>query len=629
MELPVPLEIPWKLAASNQPLVPDGPKPSTIALYFFQPKMEALDLDYPDEYLVYLKFTVTICPFDSPWENRIKALLTGGLPVWSFLFELTVTPNPMQSGGFRPFFLAAAPLRRTMIETGIVGAELFEGEANGVAVGKSASQLHETGSSHGDTSTSGWAGSTSWPLGTLGFNTQDTSTSASFDRTVTQRVDTTQRDASQERRELLSHRTNVENMLSLLDAKHLGSPYLRFMMRPRPLRPLTVDPSDPNLWYSQLLARRSSGLEGIQEFFAVIAVPRPTNFCIAARAMRIGVFDAPPRPPRPSDFGAPRIDDPTSVARMENYLRTLYPPGTPLEELDIDIMPPAEAPNLPRPAITHWNVSGTRPTVVAIVESPRPAPDWSNRTMRVFAYKHRYEVWRDTVQWEYERNLARSPLERGMPFAMHDHLSTCFVRDASGDLRVKNYVARAAGPSEAGVASAESADAGNAILSRSATTRRDQVQRVVDWNAAEQRMVQQLRTQSLEQLEQRPLSGAHIVDFVLEQWAALQPDDKRNEPLDAAGAALGLSASTLQKLRKQGILDLRALAATIRHAAAIEGLNARQEQLALTLTKQELCAFEPTPTPAAMSAAEARSLRDGIAARLLVPAGGMPRRRRT
>jgi hypothetical protein len=39
--------------------------------------------------------------------------------------------------------------------------------------------------------------------------------------------------------------------------------------------------------FSQLLARRSSGIEGVQEYTAVIVVPKDEDFCVSARLRRV------------------------------------------------------------------------------------------------------------------------------------------------------------------------------------------------------------------------------------------------------------------------------------------------------------------------------------------------------
>lgn len=587
MELPIPIEIPWRLAATNQRLLDDGPSDATISLFYYQPQVEGLATLYPDEYLVYLKLVLSICPprlDDVPLKEAAKTLFAGDLPVWNVLLNLTVTPDPPKNGGIRPFFLAAAPMHRAMIETGVVGNELYEGEAAGLAVGKSASQLHETGSSHAETSTSGTSGDVGWLFGSVGFSTQDTETTTSFDRSVTQRVDTTQREASQERRELLSHRTSVANVLSLLDLKHLGSPYLHFMLRPRPLRPLTLDPSDPNLWYSQLLHRRSSGLEGIQEFFAVVAVPKDTDFCVHAHAMRISVLDDPPRFPDPLQTDFYDSEDLVADFRMLMYLYTTYPPGTPLEELDVDILPDALAKDLPRPVIGTWDVYDS---VVAWVRSPH-ATAQGDAVSHLLNYKHRTEVWLETIRWEYERALAESPLERGEVLNFNTYLNTCFSAEEDGGLSVSKFDSK--DPDLKYIdARLILANASTGLLKDATqSTRRRQVRNVAEWNALERRVAGSLSASaSRGRPLGQPLDGGRMAGLVLRRWAALAADDPRNRRLDSVGASLGLGAAQRARLQKAHITDLRGLARAINHAQQAADLDADRKKFARRLSKRE------------------------------------------
>ena len=146
-ELPIPLDIPWKLAATTQVLTSEDPQGATISLSYYNPRVESLEENFPDERLVYLKFTVSVSPCHlAPINDLNKFLreyLKGGLPVWHVQLDLKVTPKPTREGGIRPYFLSAAPLRRSMVETGVVGNDLFEGESDGVSVGRTASQLQE------------------------------------------------------------------------------------------------------------------------------------------------------------------------------------------------------------------------------------------------------------------------------------------------------------------------------------------------------------------------------------------------------------------------------------------------------------------------------------------------------
>ena len=145
--LPIPKEIPWQLASTTQMLVPEplGPDTATISLFTFVPHIDTLDKDYPNDQLVYLKFAVSIAPTSLfiPKDTSPEHLLFDkAWPIWRVIFDIKVTPNPAVMGGMRPYFMAASPIRRTMLETGVVGKQEFEGESNALAIGKSGSQVH-------------------------------------------------------------------------------------------------------------------------------------------------------------------------------------------------------------------------------------------------------------------------------------------------------------------------------------------------------------------------------------------------------------------------------------------------------------------------------------------------------
>ena len=245
--LSIPVEVPWRLAATTQRLKTGEAEETTLSLFYFEPQMAELQASYPNERFVYIKLTASVspCRTSDMVSDKVVTYLTGGLPVRHLLIDMGVTPNPFQEGGIRPYFHAAAPLRRSMVETGVFGYELYEGEANGLSVGKSASTLHESLTSQVASQVNSVRG------GLPGFITGSrvkTSTVADSDRSVEQYLETTNRDASVERRELLSHTTDLRNILTLLTAKHVGSPFLRFSLWPRPVGEIQMDPADPELW---------------------------------------------------------------------------------------------------------------------------------------------------------------------------------------------------------------------------------------------------------------------------------------------------------------------------------------------------------------------------------------------
>jgi len=253
-----PIEIPWKLAATTQPLSAGEPAQTALSLFFFEPDDATLTSRFPDDKLVFVKFTASISPASFPPElSRVAASFLGeGIPCMHVLLDLKVRNAAGDLGTIRPYFHAAAPLSRRMVQTGVVGADAYEGEAEGVAIGKSGSQVNETLRSHSNTvSASASAGLSLGPV-SFGGSVRTTKTDVASDRAVSQVVDTTNRQASEERRELISHTTRVENIISLLSAKYVGTPHLSFSVSPQPLQKISVDPSDPNLWFQQLLARR-------------------------------------------------------------------------------------------------------------------------------------------------------------------------------------------------------------------------------------------------------------------------------------------------------------------------------------------------------------------------------------
>jgi hypothetical protein len=297
-ELLPPIEIPWKLASTTQPLSASEPAQTAVSLFTFEPDDTVITGLFPDEKVIFLKFTASISPALFPKElSRVAANFLGeGIPCMHVLLDLKVRNASGEAGTIRPYFHAAAPLNRRMIQSGIVGDDQYEGESEGLMVGRSGSQMHESLRSN-STTNSGNAGA-GFSIGSfsIGGSVRTTSTDVASNRAVSQVVDTTNRQASEERRELFSHSTRVENIISLLNAKYVGTPHLSFSMSPQPLQQLSIDPSDPNLWFQQLLARRSSGIEGIQEFTAVMVVPKATAFCINARLRRVCLLDSPPGP---------------------------------------------------------------------------------------------------------------------------------------------------------------------------------------------------------------------------------------------------------------------------------------------------------------------------------------------
>jgi hypothetical protein len=603
-DLEIPTDVPWRLASTTRPLGPETLRQdtTTISLFTFVPTMESLDRDYPEERLIYLKFTISVSPmsplvddFFPPAGDPLNLFEVDVRPIFRLLFDVRISPEPYGKGAITPYFLAASPVRRSMIESGVVGQLASEGESKSLAIGKSGSQMHEGFSSTMDTSTT--SAGASWPLGSASIT--DTSTTVAGSREVVQHIDSTQREASTERRELVSHMTNVSNVLTLLSLSNVGSPYLRFSLWPRPLRPLTIDPADPNLWYAELLRRRSSGIEGIQEFFAIAVVPRALEgFCINAQLRRFSAV--PPPLPTGQDLTKPGSSDQTAAeqALLEDYLHKRFPPGTPADNLDVEVTPYGNPATL-RPVVGDWYSypsaypgSTTRSGVVAVGLADCSAQVPGEMVQFPAPYKTAMEVWLDMKRDEFEQELLKSPLEAGDVFFKHLTLHTCFGPPISPLVLAKTSSSKSIRPK---------------FLTRQGSKIRQEYsyrankfrlyqEAVFAWNAVEDQIGSMISHSSELPAADLRFDQPRMIEIALRRLAALAPEDPANKNLKEVASWFKLSPKRIAELQKSGIIDLRGLADTILLVPVADRLNRRR---ALQAKKDKGRASRPVIPPRA------------------------------
>lgn len=628
-----PLEIPWKLASTTQPLAAGEPAQTALSLFYFEPDDAALIGAFPDERIVFVKLTASVSPASIPptLSPLAAAFLGEGVPCMHLLLDLKVSAPDHAPGSVRPYFHAAAPLNRRMVQTGVVGGDAYEGESEALAIGKSGTQMRESLRSHASTTTASASAGVGIGIGPVSIGVSggisNTSTDLASNRAVSQVVDTTQRQAAEERRELISHTTNVENIISLLRAKYVGTPHLSFSLSPQPLTQLSIDPSDPNLWFQQLLARRSSGIEGIQEFTAVIVVPRGTGFCLNARLRRVCLLDSPPGPFEVRERFDPNLNL-LQLNRMVQYLNRTFPVGTPLEELDIDILGAlANAGQFRRPVLELWGLRLGPQLVVASVVSPTGTGD--GLAVGRASYKHFLEVWVDTLRDEYEREVARSPLERGMLFGENRFLDTCFgFADGSG-----GDGGGGSGTEGPFVVTGSTASVGplvrvplprgvfdiggSAVLARDgngSSTRSHAIETTTRWNAIDQRVAGLLSNGLIAAgAAEVPLKANDpaLVSVLLEHWRKLPADDPRNLAFEQAAALLKLGDAQRKALGGTGARNLSAIATALVGAACVEEHNADVER-ARELFKKRRLTGPPDPLPNSLSSGQAASIVKGI-----------------
>lgn len=571
-ELPIPIEIPWQLASTTQPLVAGQPSDTAISLFTFEPNVEETAKDFPGQRVIFLKVTTTVSPAPfPPGAGPIVASMLGeGVPCYHARLDLIIRKKSGELGTSRPYFHTAAPLRREMLQTGVIGGENFEGATEHQAIGRSASQVHESSASIASTASVSAGGSF---LG-IGASASLTTTNVAGRRSVDQVSDTTTRDASQERRELVSHMTRVENVLTLLNAKYVGTPYLRFSLSPRPLEQLSVDSSDPSLWFGQLLQRRSSGIEGIQDYTIVAIVPKDEDFCVEARLKRVCVLDDPPVEP---DFDEPfRFNQ--HLGRLLSYVYRTYPIGTPVDDLDVDIRhgTTGALAAAARPVIEKWVVGADGRLIADVIATNGNAVQITGVLRGSANYKTFVELWLETLRAEYERDCARSPLETGALLGETRILGTCFTFVPGGGLGVLNSLTSVTplrpvriGPRELGLAGLPTS-----AIATSRSTRALALETVVRWNALGARLAGMLGNPIEQERAPGKLNDVRIVNVLVGRWSKLRAGDPRNLPLAELGKSLGFDRQRLSLLKSAGISDLSGLAQALTAVPIIERHNA-------------------------------------------------------
>jgi hypothetical protein len=448
-------------------------------------------------------------------------------------------------------------------------------------------------------------------------------TAVDSERNVDQFTETTSRDASQERRELLSFTTAVENVLTLLTAKHIGSPYVSYMLWPRPIHALFVSPQDPGVWYSELLNRRSSGIEGVQEFVVMLAVPRTMRgFCLHARMRRIAVVDDPPAPPDPMAI-ADKLVSPEEQNAIYEYLQTRYPTGSPTDDLDVDLDLDA---SLSSASVIKHIVGGPRLVrILGLAVSPADKSDSTSQgTIFYVPYKTLFEARLDMLRANYERDLATSPLERGFGEMRELTLNTCFDVDEAGGLSVNTFGLLGSQivlfhPKELLTAKLDVAALGDTPFPKQ---RYKYSQAILRWNGLQRDLATRLST--LAEVPSLEPSDPRVADVFLRRWQKLAGDDKGNLGLDEAAARFGLTPAQARALRAVGARDLRGIADALQAAASIERYNQEIKEVELPAPRRarkgQAPKRRPKPEPIAFSltAADANAIRDAIAKSLAV-----------
>ncbi|HEU0142338.1 MAG TPA: hypothetical protein VFQ79_21635 [Bryobacteraceae bacterium] len=590
-----PREIPWQLAASTRTLdlLTQPPVGSSISILTHVPRLETLDQDFPNDRLVYLKVSVSLSPdrrvIEQAMEEDVaRLLLSGGPPIWVSVVDVRLSPIPDQEQAITPHFVSASPLRRTAGETGVIGTSNYEGASEGIATGKSGAEIHEAFQSAVTEETSGGGGYVALLPFIAGGGGSTTTTDISGRRDVYQFQDTLTRQAAEERRDLLSHMTRVHNALTLLSGLYVGSPYLKFVLRPRPLRALSIDPNDPNLWQHELLRRRSSGLEGIQDFYSVAVIPRNLEgFCVSVRLRNVYVLDAPP-PPLIDDWIS-FFYDPPNFYEMLEYLTTRYPRGTPADELDVDLIGTGPRSAWLSPSVAGYGALGPNADEGWVVVAIKGIDPGGGNTVldRYVPYKTLETVWLETRRAAHQEAVSQSPLERGVVTYVPHEVGVCFDFQGDGTLRRRSPTIRM-GDTPMIPSYEEDFPGGPGTIGRAGggLPRQEARRNWARWANLEDELVARASNTGDWGDTKLDLQHPRMFDAVLRALSQLPAGRAANVPLSALRQRYGLTNEQIKALKDAGIRDLRGLAQAVRLGNRLTDALAFQEELSRQQAQQ-------------------------------------------
>lgn len=296
-EITYPQEIPWKHLATSRDMmdtdISDREFPvkwkSSMAFFYFEPKLDPEILD--GRKIIYLKIVCSVTGYqvddnelgvdvENPkeWDSRVyhnfHELIRDYYPCYGALLHLAIFPYKKEDDIKRfPHIIDFEPKKREMFEVVTETGEVMS------------RSLHSLKVNTGGTSTSsmetidvdkGWSLKAEAKGKEYGGGIQLGSQYESGYKAMAQgqNVNLRQVDASQEAKETISHTTQLQQMYHLLDSYHLGTNRALFVVTPR-----------PHILDQELsVTNGPRRLEGIQEFFLVVAMPADSKgLCVVGQ----------------------------------------------------------------------------------------------------------------------------------------------------------------------------------------------------------------------------------------------------------------------------------------------------------------------------------------------------------
>jgi len=257
-------------------------------------------------------------------------------------------------------------------------------------------------------------------------------------------------------------------------------------------------------------------------------------------------------------------------------------------------------------------------TALIFAVSPDPSAIINGVSTADVVYKHPLEIWLDVLRDEYERDVARSPLERGVLLADTRTLDTCFTVSGGGvSVLNSNASATPLAPLGLNPAVVDIGGVKSGALDANRDVRAQGIEVVTRWKALEQQLGTLLDNQRSFP-PPRP-DDPRLVEVLVARWSKLAANGPDNLDVNAAAAALGLTAEHKKVLKAAGATDLRSLAHALRAAPTIESYNTG---IQLRKKADKTLKSLATPIAAGLSAAQSDEIRGAMAKALAKSLGG-------
>lgn len=299
--LSLPTDIPWKRICVTRDMldrdVCDTRLPpkwqSSIAVFKYVPAEDYQT--FPDYTISYLKVTVSLTgyqPIDQEiqgsidWEGvnvetieGLTELLSSYNPCHGAIVQVAVGPHrgediPLEA---YPMFLDFEPKKRELYELATDTSERQSRSLEAINLTKAGGTTQSTevfDIDMGGSTSFGMQGSYAGTGGGFNIGVSNAGQWGTKSLNTQQSQEVRSTDVGTERRESFSHSTQISQLYHLLDSYHLGTNRAVFFVQPRPH--VLEEPSG--------FVRGPRPVEGIQEFFLVVAAPKDRpDFCVSVR----------------------------------------------------------------------------------------------------------------------------------------------------------------------------------------------------------------------------------------------------------------------------------------------------------------------------------------------------------